>query len=103
MIFLASSMAAIVLFYFNTRYRLPSVPVLAASAGYFGAWTAGRISERRWKEAAAALAAAVLFFAVVSGREMFRVNRSAAYTFLGNHYISIGARGQGAGMPSRRR
>ena len=31
MIFLASSLAAIVLFYFNTRYRLPSVPVLLTS------------------------------------------------------------------------
>lgn len=88
LIFLASSMAAIVLFYFNTRYRLPSVPVLAASAGYFIAWTAGKIPARRWKEVAAALIAAGLFFAAVSGREMFGVNRSATYTFLGNHYMS---------------
>ncbi len=90
MIFLAVSLAAIVLFYFNTRYRLPSVPVLAASAGYFVAWAAGRISVRRWKEVAAAAVAAVLFFAFVSGKEMFGVNRSATYTFLGNHYISEG-------------
>ena len=89
-IFLASSLAAIVLFYFNTRYRLPSVPVLAASAGYLTAWTAGRISTRRWKEIAAAAVVAVLFFAFVSGKEMFGVNRSATYTFLGNHYMGEG-------------
>jgi hypothetical protein len=89
-IFLASSMAAVILFYFNTRYRLPSIPVLTASAGYFTAWTAGRISARMWKSAAAGAAATVLFFAFVSGREMFEVNRSATYTFLGNHYMSSG-------------
>ena len=90
MIFLASSLAAIVFFYFNTRYRLPSVPVLASSAGYLAAWTAGRISARRWKEAAAAAVVAVLFFTFVSGKEMFAVNRSATYTFLGNHYMIEG-------------
>ena len=89
-IFLASSMAAIVLFYFNTRYRLPSVPVLAVSAGYFIAWIAEKISARRWKEPAVAAAVVALLFASVSGREMFEVNRSATYTFLGNHYMSSG-------------
>lgn len=89
MIFLAASLAAIVLFYFNSRYRLPSVPVLAASAGYFAAWMAGKMSARRWKGVTAA-AVAVLFLALVSGREMFVVNRSATYTFLGNHYMSSG-------------
>jgi Tfp pilus assembly protein PilF len=90
MIFLASSMAAIVLFYFNTRYRLPSVPVLAVSAGYFIAWTCEKISERRWQELAVAAVSAMFFFVAVSGKEMFEVNRSATYTFLGNHYMSSG-------------
>ncbi len=89
LIFLSASMAAIVLFYFNSRYRLPSVPVLASSAGYFIAWSAGKISKRRWKEFAVAAVAAALFFTAVSGREIFVVNRSATYTFLGNHYMSI--------------
>jgi Tfp pilus assembly protein PilF len=90
MIFLASSLAGIVLFYFNTRYRLPSVPVLAASAGYLTAWTVGKISARRWKDVAVVAVVAVLFFAFVAGKKMFGVNRSATYTFLGNHYIDEG-------------
>lgn len=90
MIFLASSMAAVVLFYFNTRYRLPSVPVLAVSAGYFVAWTVEKISKRAWKQLAPA-ALIVLFFSVaVTGREIFTVNRAATYTFLGNHYMVSG-------------
>ncbi len=90
MIFLASSMAAIVFFYFNSRYRMPSVPVLAVSAGYFIAWMIEKMSGRRWKELAAAVTVALFFFVTVSGREMFIVNNSAAYTFLGNHYMTSG-------------
>jgi Tfp pilus assembly protein PilF len=88
-IFIAPSIAAIVLFYFNTRYRLPSLPVLAASAGYAVAWTVGKISARRWKEPVIAALAAAAFFAAVSSREMFTVNRSATFTFLGNHYMTL--------------
>jgi hypothetical protein len=89
-IFLASSMAAIVLFYFNTRYRMPAVPVLAAAAGYAVSWTAVRISRHRWKGAAAATAAAILINTLVPGRKIFVLNMGATYTFLGNHYISLG-------------
>jgi tetratricopeptide (TPR) repeat protein len=91
LIFLASSMAAVVLFYFNTRYRLPAIPLLAASAGYFTAWMAGRITARKWKAVTAVVLAIVIFYAAVPGRKMFKVNRSATYTFLGNHHISNGS------------
>jgi Tfp pilus assembly protein PilF len=90
LLFTAASMAAIVLFYFNTRYRLPSLPVLAASAGYLVSWTAGMASVKRWKEISAAILVCAIFFATVSGRRMFEVNRSATYAFLGNHYMSEG-------------
>jgi tetratricopeptide (TPR) repeat protein len=90
LIFLFSSMAAIVLFYFNTRYRLPSVPVLAAAAGYFAAWAVSAVSRRRWKETSAAAAVLALFFIFVAGRDVFAVNRSATWTFLGNHYMREG-------------
>jgi tetratricopeptide (TPR) repeat protein len=89
-IFLASSMAAVVLFFFNTRYRLPSVPVLAAAAGYFTAWAAGAVSARRWREALAAAALIAVFFGLVAGRTLYTVNRSATWTFLGNHYMGEG-------------
>jgi tetratricopeptide (TPR) repeat protein len=60
------------------------------SAGYLASWTSGRISVRRWKEVAAVAVVAFLFFAFIAGKKMFGVNRSATYTFLGNHYIDEG-------------
>jgi tetratricopeptide (TPR) repeat protein len=94
-VFLAASLASVMLFYFNSRYRMPSMPLLIAAAGVFPAWAFGAARRRHWKGFAAALAVAVLWGGLVSGREMIVVNRSAVYTFLGNHYMSEGERFKG--------
>jgi hypothetical protein len=96
LIFLSASIAAVTLFYFNSRYRLPSVPLLIVAAGWFVAWSVWKLRLRDWKRFAAALIGAVLFLVLVSGREMVGINRSATYTFLGNYYVRQGNFEQGA-------
>ncbi|MDD3643274.1 MAG: hypothetical protein PHQ19_07435 [Candidatus Krumholzibacteria bacterium] len=94
-IFLSASLASVMLFYFNSRYRMPSLPLLTVSAGVLLAWTFGAARRRDWKRLVAAAAAVVLWYGLVAGREMIAVNRSAVYTFLGNHYMSEGEREKG--------
>jgi tetratricopeptide (TPR) repeat protein len=89
-LFLACALASVLLFYVNARYRLPAVPLLITGAAFFLSWAAGEISKRRWREPAVIAAIACAVFFGVSMKTMVRVNRSAAYTFLGNHYIDVG-------------
>ncbi len=86
-LFMGCAVASVLLFYVNARYRLPAVPLLILCAAFFVSWAAREFSRKRWKDVAAmaAVAAAVFFF--VSNRTIVRVNQSAAYTFLGNHYL----------------
>lgn len=95
LIFLAASMAALVLFYFNSRYRVPSVPLLMAAAGCFVAWLVRKMEEGDLAVVIAAAGAAALFFGLVAGRERVVVNRSATWTFLGNHYMNTGREEKG--------
>lgn len=92
LVFLAASLAAVVLFYFNSRYRMPSVPLLILSAAWLIAWLVRAAGRRDWKRVAAGIMAAILCHGFVSGREMIVVNRSAGHTFMGNHYMSAGER-----------
>lgn len=95
MIFLGSALASIMLFYINSRYRVPFVPVMIIMAALSAVWSWERIRARDWVPAACvALLAAVVFF-LSAGRDMVRVNKSAAWTFLGNHYMQEGREEEG--------
>jgi tetratricopeptide (TPR) repeat protein len=74
---------------------MPSMPLLIVAAGVLPAWGIGAARKRRWKRLAAVVAVAALWAGLVAGREMIVVNRSAVYTFLGNHYMSEGERYKG--------
>ncbi len=89
-LFLGCAVLSVLLFVVNARYRLPAVPILIALAAFFVAWAAREVSRRRLKSVAIMAAAALALFFLVSNRTMVRVNQSAAYTFLGNHYIASG-------------
>ena len=86
-IFLGCAVLSVLLFFVNTRYRLPAVPLLILLAAYFVVSIARSLSLRRVKRVAIIGAAAALFF-LVSHRSVVKVNHSAAYAFLGNHYIA---------------
>ena len=85
-VFTGAALASVVLFYVNTRYRLPFVPVLALAAAFFVAWCLKQAARRRVRRLllGAALAAGMI---VVSTRPLVHLNASAAYTFLGNFYV----------------
>ncbi|MFA4948261.1 MAG: tetratricopeptide repeat protein [Candidatus Krumholzibacteriia bacterium] len=87
-LFLGCAILSVLLFFVNTRYRLPAVPILILLAAFFVAWAAREISRRRLKVVAIMTALALALFFLVSHRTMVRVNESAAYTFLGNFYIA---------------
>jgi Flp pilus assembly protein TadD len=89
-LFLGCAVLSVLLFFVNARYRLPAVPILIPLAAFFVAWAAREISRRRLRPVAIMCAAALALFFLVSNRTMVRVNESAAYTFLGNHYIAGG-------------
>ena len=88
--YLGCAVVSVLLFYVNTRYRLPSVPLLILLASFFIAWAAREVSRRRLKNVAITAAAAVALFVLVSNRSFVKMNHSAAYAFLGNHYIETG-------------
>ncbi len=87
-LFLGCAILSVLLFFVNARYRLPAAPILIMLAAFFVAWAAREISRRRLKFVAIMAVAALALFFLVSRRTMVRVNDSAAYTFLGNHYIA---------------
>ncbi|MBN1163574.1 MAG: hypothetical protein JXB45_03270, partial [Candidatus Krumholzibacteriota bacterium] len=87
LIYTGAALGSIVLFFLNTRYRLPSVPVLILLAALFLVWLFRRLREGKWKPVVPALSLAVAVFFLLAGREIIGVNLSATYTFLGNHYL----------------
>jgi tetratricopeptide (TPR) repeat protein len=89
-IFLGCAVASVLLFYVNARYRLPVVPLLILCAAFYFSWAARKLSRKRWKQVVVTAMVAVAVFFFVSNRTIVRVNRSAAYTFLGNYYIDVG-------------
>jgi 4-amino-4-deoxy-L-arabinose transferase-like glycosyltransferase len=87
-VFLGCAFASVVLFFINTRYRLPAVPILILLAAFFIAWAAREISRRRFRFVVMLAAGALAFFFLVSNRTMVDVNHSAAYAFIGNYYMA---------------
>jgi Tfp pilus assembly protein PilF len=89
-LFIAAAVISVVIFFVNSRYRIPSVPVMILSGTVFIDGVAGWLQEQRWREAVAAiLAVPVVFFSLVN-RDMVELNRSAMYTFMGNAYVEKG-------------
>lgn len=86
-VFIGAALASVLLFYVNSRYRIPAVPILILCGAVALAWLVGEFERRRWRSVvlAACLFAAVFVF--VANRRLFVVNRSAMYTFFGHHYI----------------
>jgi Tfp pilus assembly protein PilF len=90
MIFIIASVASVLLFYINTRYRLPVVPILAVMSAVFLGRLAFDIKNRKFQGAAVLIAVLAALLIFVSAREVVEINRSANYAFLGNHYMRIG-------------
>jgi 4-amino-4-deoxy-L-arabinose transferase-like glycosyltransferase len=85
-LFVGTGLVSVLLFYVNARYRLPLVPILMLAAAVFVAWAAREVSRKRWRSLLL-MAMLTTGMLVVSTRTIVRVNRSAAYTFLGNYYV----------------
>jgi hypothetical protein len=89
-IFTGAAIASILLFYINARYRIPSVPVLIVPGAVFLVWIISTLRGREWKKSVVAIGAVVAVFLFISNRNMVFVDKSAAYTFLGNHFMQSG-------------
>ncbi|RKZ08911.1 hypothetical protein DRQ05_00670 [bacterium] len=87
LIFLAVSVGSVVLFFINTRYRLPSVPLLVIASVYFVSWLCEGYFSRRYRDVLIGLAIFLVAFFTITTRKPIVVNRSALYTFLGNYYM----------------
>ncbi|MBN2070300.1 MAG: tetratricopeptide repeat protein [Candidatus Krumholzibacteriota bacterium] len=89
-IFLLAALASIMFFYINTRYRIPSVPVLIVMAAFgvtsFADWVRGG----RWKRATAVAVVGSSLSVPMAAVKTVAIDRSASYTFLGNHYMEEG-------------
>jgi len=89
-VYTAAAMFSVIIFYVNSRYRIPAVPVMILAGSVFIDRVMERVEKKRWKESAVTLCALpVIFFGFVN-RDMVDINRSAMYTFMGNEYIEKG-------------
>lgn len=86
-LFVGAAIASVLLFYVNSRYRVPAVPILILCGAISLAWLVGEVERRRWRGVAVAVCIFAAAFLLVANRRIFVVNRSAMYTFLGNHYM----------------
>jgi tetratricopeptide (TPR) repeat protein len=89
-LYLGIAQLSILLFYINSRYRLPVAPVVILLAAYFIAWIARELSRKRMKSAAIMLAVAIAAFFLISNRTVVQPNRGSVYTFLGTYYMNSG-------------
>jgi tetratricopeptide (TPR) repeat protein len=89
-LFLGTAMISVLLFYANSRYRLPIVPVVILLAAFFVTWAVREIAARRMKYPALMLAVAAVIFFGVSNRTIMKPNIGAIYTFLGNRFMNSG-------------
>lgn len=86
LLFVLTSLASVLPFYVNSRYRIPVIPVLILSGALFLAWIVEEVRGRRWKPVlVTGVICSVLL--VATARPLVKVNRSAGYTFLGNYYV----------------
>jgi tetratricopeptide (TPR) repeat protein len=89
-LFLGTAIVSVLLFYMNSRYRLPIVPVVILLAAFFIAWAAREISQKRLKHVALMITVAAALFFAVSNRNIVKANRGSVYTFLGTYYMNSG-------------
>lgn len=89
-IYFAACVLSVVSFYVNDRYRLPSVPIMLCLAAFFLSWSYREISRGRAKSLALPTVAILGVYFFATSKDMVAINRSAAYTALGNHYIELG-------------
>lgn len=87
-LFVGGAMLSVMLFYVNSRYRVPSVPVLILSASCSLWWAWGGIRGRKWIKLGLMVVSIIAMVVFVSGRKYYVVNRSSVYTNLGNYYGS---------------
>lgn len=88
-LYVGVSLASVLMAFVSSRYRMPSIPVLILCAALYVSWTADelRAGRRRWT--IAGLGLFVLLLLAVGTPELVVVNRSATYTFMGNHYMQM--------------
>jgi hypothetical protein len=85
-LFAGAGFLSILPFFVNTRYRMPVVPILILPAAFLVSRAIEAVRERRWRHVAAAgIICAILVS--MTARPMVTVNRSAGYTFIGNHHL----------------
>ncbi len=89
-LFVLAGLASVLPFFITSRYRLPIIPVLMICSAVFIYWVVSEILRRRWKYPILSILLFVTLLLVVSTRSMVEVNRSAGYTFLGNHFKQAG-------------
>lgn len=87
LLFTISAVLSVMLFYVNSRYRLPSVPILILPGALFAVRIPAEAARLRWKAVLPPAAVFAAFLLLVSSRDMVEVNRSAGFTFLGNFYV----------------
>ena len=86
-LFIGAALASVLLFYVNSRYRMPAVPLLILCAAASLAWIVGELERRGWRNVVLAACFVAAVFLLVANRRLFVVNKSAMYTFLGYHYM----------------
>ncbi|MCK4236867.1 MAG: hypothetical protein KAX38_07085, partial [Candidatus Krumholzibacteria bacterium] len=89
LLFVLAALVSVLLFYVNSRYRMPSIPILVLASAVSVSWVIEAIAGRRWTQVIAVASLFTALLLLVSTREIIVINRSAMYNFLGNHYMEI--------------
>ncbi len=93
-LFVAGYILSTILYFVNSRYRLPLVPFLMIFAAYAIVWIVRRARKRKWLPLAAALAALVLLVLWVNpqlvGEPRFVLNLGAGHNHLGTFFSRQG-------------
>jgi hypothetical protein len=95
-LFLGAAHLSVMLFYVNTRYRLPVVPVVIILAALLLNRAAGEISRRRYGTVIYMAAAVAAAFFLISNRSLVEANRGSVYTYLGTYYMNAGEQDKAA-------
>jgi len=95
-LFLGAALLSVMLFYVNTRYRLPVVPVVILLAALLLNQAVAEISRRRYGNVMYMAAAAAAAFFLISNRSLVEANRGSVYTYLGTYYMNAGEQDKAA-------
>jgi tetratricopeptide (TPR) repeat protein len=88
-LFLISFMASSVLFFVNSRYRFPVVPVFILFAGYALWWGRDAVKEKRFKDLFTGILI-LLCLSVLMNLRLFTQNFATSYYGLGVYYTEKG-------------